>query len=44
MEYDQWKKIDVEGMQRGTAIGKEHERMRWEEAHEGLTSTGAWQN
>ena len=44
VEYDLWKKIDVEEMRRGAAIDKERERMRWEEAHEFLTSVGAWQN
>ncbi|KAI0256248.1 FAD/NAD-P-binding domain-containing protein [Lactifluus subvellereus] len=43
MEYDQWKKIDAEEVRRGTEMGKERERMGWEEAHEFLTSAGAWQ-
>jgi adrenodoxin-NADP+ reductase len=44
VEYDQWKNIDVEEMRRGAVIGKERERMVWEEAHDFLTSVGAWQN
>jgi adrenodoxin-NADP+ reductase len=44
VQYNQWKKIDAEEMRRGAATGKERERMGWEEAHEFLTSTGAWQS
>ncbi|KAF8494731.1 FAD/NAD-P-binding domain-containing protein [Russula emetica] len=38
VEYDQWKKLDVEEMRRGAEMGKERERMGWEEVHEFLTS------
>ncbi|KAI0253844.1 FAD/NAD-P-binding domain-containing protein [Lactifluus subvellereus] len=41
VEYDQWKKIDAEEMRRGAEMGKERERMGWEEAHEFLTSAEA---
>ena len=42
VQYDQWKKIDAEEVRRGAGMDKERERMGWEEAHEYLTSTGAW--
>ena len=42
VEYDQWKKLDAEEMRRGEERGKERERMGWGEAHEFLTSAGAW--
>jgi adrenodoxin-NADP+ reductase len=38
VQYDQWKKIDAEEMRRGVEMGKERERMGWEEVHEFLTS------
>ena len=38
VQYDQWKKIDAEEVRRGEEMGKERERMGWEEAHEFLTS------
>jgi len=38
VQYDQWKKIDAEEVRRGEEMGKERERMWWEEAHEFLTS------
>ncbi len=44
VQYDQWKKIDAEEVRRGAEMDKERERMGWEEAHEFLTSTGAWQS
>ncbi|KAH9069787.1 FAD/NAD-P-binding domain-containing protein [Lactarius deliciosus] len=44
VQYDQWKNIDAEEVRRGTEMDKERERMRWEEAHGFLTSTGAWQS
>jgi len=40
--YDQWKKIDAEEVRRGEEMGKERERMGWEEAHEFLTNARAW--
>jgi adrenodoxin-NADP+ reductase len=42
VQYDQWKKIDAEEVRRGEEMGKERERMGWEEAHEFLTSARAW--
>ncbi|KAH9055464.1 FAD/NAD-P-binding domain-containing protein [Lactarius vividus] len=39
-----WKKTDAEEVRRGTEKDKEHERMDWEEVHDFLTSTGAWQS
>ncbi|KAI9449457.1 FAD/NAD-P-binding domain-containing protein [Lactarius psammicola] len=42
VQYDQWKKIDAEEVRRGAEMDKERERMSWDEAHEFLTSTGAW--
>ncbi|KAH9055515.1 FAD/NAD-P-binding domain-containing protein [Lactarius vividus] len=39
-----WKKTDAEEVRRGTEKDKGHERMGWEEVHDFLTSTGAWQS
>ncbi|KAH9032425.1 FAD/NAD-P-binding domain-containing protein [Lactarius pseudohatsudake] len=44
VQYDQWKKIDAEEVRHGAETDKERERMGWEEAHDFLTSTGAWQS
>ena len=42
VQYDQWKKIDAEEVRRGEEMGKERERMGWDEAREFLTSARAW--
>ncbi len=42
VQYDQWKKIDAEEVRRGKEMGKERERMGWDEAREFLTSARAW--
>ena len=42
VEYDQWKKLDVEEIRRGAERGKERERMGWDEVHEFLTNARAW--
>jgi adrenodoxin-NADP+ reductase len=34
--YEDWKKIDEEEIRRGHAVGKERERMRWDEARDFL--------
>ena len=44
VQYDQWKKIDEAEVWCGGEVAKERERMGWEEAHELLTSDGAWQS
>lgn len=41
VEYEQWKKIDAEEMWCGAEMGKERERMGWEEVHKFLTSARA---
>jgi hypothetical protein len=43
VQYDQRKKIDAEEERCGAGMDKECERTGWEEAHEFLMSTGAWQ-
>jgi adrenodoxin-NADP+ reductase len=42
VQYDQWKKVDAEEVQRGKVRGKERERMGWGEACEFLMSARAW--
>jgi adrenodoxin-NADP+ reductase len=42
VQYEQWKKIDAEEMQRGVEKGKERERMEWHEVPEFLTRAKAW--
>ena len=42
VQYEQWKNVDAEEVRRGAGKDKERERMGWEEAHDFLTSTGAW--
>ncbi|TFK31179.1 hypothetical protein BDQ12DRAFT_694469 [Crucibulum laeve] len=37
--YSDWKKVDEEEVRRGEVLGKERERMGWEEAREFLTKT-----
>ena len=32
-EFEDWKKVNAEEIRRGEAMGKERERMDWEEAH-----------
>ncbi|KAI9449461.1 hypothetical protein BJY52DRAFT_1227772 [Lactarius psammicola] len=44
VRYDQWKKIDFRELRRSAEMDNECERMGWEEAHEFLMSTGAWQS
>ena len=44
VQYDQWKKIDEAEAWCGAEAVKERERMGWEEAHELLTSEGAWRS
>ncbi|KAI9452494.1 FAD/NAD-P-binding domain-containing protein [Lactarius psammicola] len=44
VRYDQWKKIDAKEVRRSAEKDNECERMGWEEAHEFLMSTGAWQS
>ncbi|KAH8996416.1 hypothetical protein EDB86DRAFT_2918059 [Lactarius hatsudake] len=41
LQYDRWKKIDVEEVRRGAEMDKEQSRS---EAHDFLMSTGAWQS
>ncbi|KAJ7224229.1 ferredoxin adrenodoxin reductase [Mycena pura] len=36
--YDDWKRVDAEEVRRGAVLGKERERMRWEEARSFLGS------
>jgi len=42
VQYDQWKKIDAEEVRRGEEMGKERERMGWDEARKFLTSARVW--
>ena len=42
VQYEQWKNVDAEEVRRGAGMDKERERIGWEEAHDFLTSTGAW--
>ena len=39
IEFADWKKVDAEEVRRGEALGKERERMGWEEAREFLAKT-----
>jgi len=39
-DYKEWKAIDAEEVRRGEVIGKERERMGWEDAHAFLAQSG----